>query len=196
MTRAKKIIPFFYGMAGAFSAALAFAEENEGHGGGEANTFLGDWLPRIINFAILAAVLIYFARKPIRDFFLSRTAAIAKSMEDSREARERALSALADMERKVKEIGAETTNLIDEARMRGEQDKQGILEEGRKVAQDIQAQVKSTIDIEVQKAKDSLAVEAALLSLDLAEGRIKERMNDEDRERILKEYINKVGGKR
>ncbi len=195
MTRAKKIIPFFYGLAGFFTAALAFAE-NEGHGGGEENTFLGDWLPRIINFAILAAVLVYFARKPIRDFFASRTAAIAKSMEDSREARERALSALADMERKVKEIGAETDRLIDEARTRGEQDKQTLREEGRKVAQDIQAQVKSTIDIEVQKARDSLAVEAALLSIDLAEGKIKERMNNEDHERILKEYINKVGGKR
>jgi F0F1-type ATP synthase membrane subunit b/b' len=49
--------------------------------------------------------------------------------------------------------------------------------------------------MEVQKAKDSLAVEASLLSIDLAEGRIKERMNNEDRERILKEYIVRVGGK-
>jgi F-type H+-transporting ATPase subunit b len=195
MTRAKKIIPFFYGLAGTLTAALAFAE-TEGHGGEEANTFLGDWLPRIINFAVLAAVLVYFARKPIRDFFTSRTAAIAKSMEDSREARELALNALADMERKVKEIGAETDRMIEDARMRGEHDKQVIMEESRKIVQDIQAQVKSTIDIEVQKAKDSLAVEAALLSIDLAEGRIKDRMSDEDRERILKDYINKVGGKR
>ncbi len=196
MTRVKKIIPIFYGLAGILSAALAFAE-SEGHGGGEeAMTFLGDWLPRIVNFAILAAVLVYFARKPIRDFFVSRTVAIARSMEDSREARERALSALADMERKVKDVSVETNKLIDEARMRGEQDKQGLVEESKKIAQDIQAQVKSTIDMEVQKAKDSLAVEAALLSIDLAEGRIKERMNNEDRERILKEYIAKVGGKR
>src|SRR3989337_1223893 len=195
MTRAKNIIPIFYGLAGILSAALAFAE-SEGHGGGEETmTFLGDWLPRIVNFAVLAAVLVYFARKPIRDFFVSRTAAIARSMEDSREARERALSALADMERKVKDVSAETNTLIDEARTRGEKDKQGLIEESKKIVQDIQAQVKSTIDLEVQKARDSLAVEAALLSIDLAEGRIKERMNNEDRERILKEYIARVGGK-
>jgi F-type H+-transporting ATPase subunit b len=99
------------------------------------------------------------------------------------------------MERKVRDVSAETNKLIDEARMRGEQDKQGLVEESKKIAQDIQAQVKSTIDMEVQKAKDSLAVEASLLSIDLAEGRIKERMNNEDRERILKEYIVRVGGK-
>ncbi len=195
MTRTKKIMPvaiYALLMVLAFAVGFASAEEAEA----EHWTFLGDWLPRIINFAILAAVLVYFARKPIRDFFVSRTAAIVRSMEDSREARERALSALADMERKVKEVSAETNKLIDEARMRGEQDKQGLVEESKKIVQDIQAQVKSTIDTEVQKAKDSLAVEAALLSIDLAEGRIKERMNNEDRERILKEYIARVGGKR
>ena len=195
MTKAIKIIPLFYGLSGILSAALAFAE-SEGHGGGEETmTFLGDWLPRIVNFAILAVGLVYVARKPIRDFFVSRTAAIARAMEDSREARERALSALADMERKVKDVSAETNTLIDEARTRGEKDKQGLIEESKKIVQDIQAQVKSTIDLEVQKARDSLAVEAALLSIDLAEGRIKERMNNEDRERILKEYIARVGGK-
>jgi len=192
MTRAKKIIPFFYGIAGAFVAALAFAE-NGGHE--EKNTFLGDWLPRIINFAILAAALVYFARKPIRDFFASRTAAIAKSMEESKEARERALTALADMERKVRDVGAETDRLIEETRARGERDKQSLVDEGKKVAQDIQAQVKQGVDIEVQKARTALAVEASLLSLELAEGRVKKTISDQDHERIVKEYIAKVGGK-
>lgn len=194
MIRVKKITPFFYGIAGAFVAALAFAE-NEGHGGGEANTFLGDWLPRIINFAILAAALVYFARKPVRDFFASRTAAIAKSMEESKEARDRALGALADMERKVRDVGAETDRLIEETRTRGERDRQSLVDEGKKVVQDIQAQVKQGIDIEVQKARTALAVEASLLSLELAEGRVKKTINDQDHERIVKEYIAKVGGK-
>ena len=51
-----------------------------------------------------------------------------------------------------------------------EKDKQALIEEGRKVAQDVQAQVKQGIDIELQKAKTTLAAEASLLSLDLAEG--------------------------
>jgi F0F1-type ATP synthase membrane subunit b/b' len=47
----------------------------------------------------------------------------------------------------------------------------------------------------VQKAKTALAVEAALLSIDLAEGRIKEKISGQDHDRIVKEYISKVGGK-
>jgi F-type H+-transporting ATPase subunit b len=178
-----------------FFAAIAIAEE-ETHGGHEeAMTFTGDWLPRLVNFAIIASVVVYFARKPIRDFFANRSAEIAKAMQDSREARERAVAALADLERKIKEMEAETVRMVADAQARGEKDKQALVEEGRKVAQDVQVQVKQGIDSELHKAKAALAAEAALLALDLAEGRIKQKITSQDHERIVKEYITKVGGR-
>ncbi len=190
----KKITFMFFGLAGILHAAWAIAEE-AGGGGEETMTFTGDWLPRLVNFAIIAAVVVYFMRKPVRDFFANRTAEIAKALQESKETRERAVAALADMERKIKDLEAETNRMITEAQARGEQDKQALIEEGKKVAQDVQSQVKLGVEIEVQKAKDALAVEAALLSLDLAESRIKEKISSQDHERIVKEYISKVGGK-
>ncbi len=190
----KKITLMFFGLVGILQTAWAIAEE-AGSGGEETTTFTGDWLPRLVNFAIIAAVVVYFMRKPVRDFFANRTAEIAKALEESKETRERAVAALADMERKVKDLETETNRMITEAQARGEQDKQALIEEGKKVAQDVQSQVKLGVEIEVQKAKDALAVEAALLSLDLAESRIKEKISSQDHERIVKEYISKVGGK-
>jgi F-type H+-transporting ATPase subunit b len=175
-------------------AVSAFAEE-AGHGGHEEITFMGDWLPRLVNFAIIAAVVVYFARKPVRDFFKNRSVEIEKAMQESKEARERAVAALIELERKIKDFEAETGRMVADAEARGEKDKQALIEEGKKVAADVQVQVKQGIDIEVQKAKTALAAEAALLSLDLAEGRIKEKINSQDHERIVKEYITKVGGK-
>lgn len=175
-------------------AAVTFAEE-AGHGGHEEITFLGDWLPRLVNFGIIAAVVVYFMRKPARDFFANRSAEIDKAMRESREARERAAAALAEMDRKVKDLEAETARMVFDARVRGEKDKQALVEEGRKTAADVQAQVKQGIDIEVQKARTALAVEASLLSLNLAEGGIKEKINAGDHERIVKDYIARVGGK-
>jgi F0F1-type ATP synthase membrane subunit b/b' len=99
------------------------------------------------------------------------------------------------MERKVKEFEAETARLVSDAQARGEKDKQSLIDEGKKIAQDVQSQVKQGIDIEVQKAKASLAVEASLLSIDLAEGRIKEKIGSQDHERIVKEYIARMGGR-
>ena len=190
----KKIMPLFSALSTMVFVSVALASEAE-EGAHEAITFMGDWLPRLVNFAIIATVVVYFMRKPVRDFFKNRTAEIAKSMQDSKETRERAVAALADMERKIKELEAETARLIAEAQDRGAKDKQALIEEGKKAAQDIQAQVKQGIEVEVQKAKTALAVEAAVLSLDLAEGAIKEKISKQDHERIVKEYISKVGGK-
>src|SRR5512135_361918 len=108
MNSIKKIVESVSCMAGQLMfAAIAFAEE-AGHEGHEEITFMGDWLPRLVNFAIIAAVVVYFMRKPVRDFFKNRSAEIAKAMRESQEARERAAAALADMERKLKELEAET----------------------------------------------------------------------------------------
>ncbi len=195
MKRLRKTIGAVLCLAGTcLLATSAFAEE-AAHEGNEAITFMGDWLPRLVNFAIIASVVVYFGRKPVRDFFANRSAEIAKSMQDSHEARERAVAALADMERKIREMEAETGRLVADAQSRGEKDRQALVEEGRKVAQDVQAQVKQGIDMELHKAKSALAAEASLLSLDLAEGRIKEKISGQDHERIVKEYIAKVGGR-
>jgi len=190
----KKVAPLLMGIIAVIKSGLAFAEE-AAHEGHEAFTFTGDWLPRLVNFAIIASVVVYFARKPIRDFFANRSAEIAKAMQESKETRERAVAALADMERKIKEMEAETGRMVADAQARGEKDRQALVEEGRKVAQDIEAQVKQGIDVELHKAKTALAAEASLLSLDLAEGRIKEKISGQDHERIVKEYISKVGGR-
>lgn len=176
--------------------APAFAAAEEGQGGhGDEISFAADWLPRLVNFAILAVFLVVVSRKPVRDFFNNRAAEIAKSLQDSRDARERAVAALAEMDRKVREIGAETNRLIDDARARGEQDRLQLLEEGRKVAADVQVQVKTAIDTELQKAKADLAVEASLLAVDLAESSVKDAIKKQDHDRILKEYIDAVGGR-
>jgi len=191
--KTKRIISFSAGLAVVLIAGLAFAEE-AAHGGHESITFMGDWLPRLVNFAIIASVVVYFTRKPIRDFFAGRSAEIEKAMQDSKETRERAVAALAEMERQVKDLDAEMGRLIADAQARGEKDKQALIAEGGKVAQDVQAQVKLGIEIELQKAKSALAVEASLLSLELAEGSIKSKISGQDHERIVKEYITKVGG--
>ncbi len=191
----KKILPGLAGLATMLIAVAAIASEAAEGGHEETMTFMGDWLPRLVNFGIIAFVVVYFMRKPVRDFFQNRSLEIGKAMQESKEARERAVAALAEMERKMRDLEAETDRLISDAKARGEKDKQALVEEGRKMVSDIQTQVKQGIDVEVQKAKTSLQTEAALLSVDLAEGSIKEKISGQDHERIVKEYIAKVGGK-
>jgi F-type H+-transporting ATPase subunit b len=189
----KKTLSIATSVLGIVIATAVIASEG-GHGA-EQYTFMGDWLPRLINFAIIVGALVFFLRKPMRDMFKNRTAEIAKAMEESKAARERALAALAEMERKAREMDAETRTMIADAQVRGEKDKQALIEEGRKIVLDIQAQVKLGVEIEVQKAKADLAIEASRLAVDLAEGKIKDKITSQDHERIVKDYISSVGGR-
>jgi len=193
MTKTKSTIAMLLGAAASMLAAAAFASSG---GGSSADiTFMGDWFPRLVNFAIISIVLVYFLRKPTRDFFKNRTAEIERSLRESQEARDKAVAALNDMERKIRELEAETKGLIAEAQARGEKDKQALFEEGKKAAKDVAEQVKVGIEIEVAKAKADLAVEASLLAVDLAEGKLKSSISKQDHERIVKEYIANVGGR-
>lgn len=193
MAGPNKIRIFSLVLTGLLYGSAALASNEGGHG--EEITFIGDWLPRLVNFAIIAGVLVYFMRKPAGDFFKSRSAEIARSMQESREAREKAQAALAEMERKMKELEAETGRMVTEATSRAEQDKQTLISEGKKVVEEINSQVKSNIEVELQKAKAALSIEAALLSIDLAENRIKDKIDKQDHDKIIKDYISRVGGR-
>jgi F-type H+-transporting ATPase subunit b len=190
----KKIAPVFAAFFCVLSALTALAAG--GQSVHEPTTFLGDWLPRLVNFAGLL-VIVYYLDKflGIREFFKNRAIEIAKAMQESHEARERAMIDLAEMERKIKDFDVEINKMIADAQARGEKDKNALQEEGKKMVQDIQNQVKQGIEMEVRKAKSALATEASLLSLNLAEDRIKKNISDKDRQRIIKEYISNVGGK-
>jgi F-type H+-transporting ATPase subunit b len=196
MKNLKRTLCAAYTLAGTFLlAAVAAAEEAAHEGGHEAITFMGDWLPRLVNFAIIAGVLVYFMRKPVRDLFKNRSLEIEKALRESQEARQQAVAALAEMERKVRELEAEGRAMVADAQARGEKDKAALIEEGKKASKEIQEQVKAGIEIEVQKAKADLAVEASLLAVDLAEGKIKSTIAKQDHERIVKDYISKMGGR-
>ena len=192
MTMKKNIVALLSSLAVIGACTAAFASSG-GHS--EEITFMGDWFPRLVNFAIISIVLVYFLRKPTRDFFKNRTLEIENSIKQSQDAREQAVKALADMERKIKEMETETRAMVADAQVRGEKDKQALIEEGKRLAKDIQEQVKTGIEIEVAKAKADLATEAAILSVELAEGTIKKTIAKQDHERIVKEYISKVGGR-
>jgi F-type H+-transporting ATPase subunit b len=190
----KKIVPFLAAFFCVMYALTAYAA-GAGSSAHEPTTFLGDWLPRLINFAVIAVAVYVLAKTPVRDFFKNRSAEIARAMQESKEARERAMADLAGMERKIKDFDVEINKMIADAQERGEKDKNALQEDGKKMVQDIQNQVKQGIEMEVRKAKSALAMEASLLSLNLAEDRIKKNISDKDRQRIIKEYISNVGGK-
>jgi len=174
----------------ALFAATAFAE---GTGAEDAAT-MKDWGWRILNFAVIVGVLVYFLAKPLRGFLKKRIEDIAASLTDAKRARDEALSRLAQVEARLKDKDAELQSLLNIAEDNGRKEREILKAESEKMVEDVLLSARENIDAELLKAKEALRREAALMAVELAERLVKENIKKEDQERIIKEYISKVGG--
>jgi len=169
--------------------SFAFAEEAAGEEGGG---FVKEWLWKIINFGILAGILVYFLKKPLRNYLKSRTEAIQKSLDDARQAREIAEKALKEVEERLRLKDKELEEIMAGARSSGEAEAQALVKEARKMSERILAQAKTNIDFELKKAKDAIKEEAVELAMGLAEQRLKEKLTPGEQKKLIDESITRL----
>lgn len=131
------------------------------------------WLSVLLNFVVIAAVIIWAARKYLPGMFSARTAAIQKAMQEAQKASEEARRRLAEIEARLMrldgEIGmmrnaAEKEAAAEEVRIRtaAEEDARKMLESAQ---QEIAASVKA--------ARRELMAYAGELAVGLAEKQIR-----------------------
>ena len=177
-------------------AAVAFANE----GGGEEAASLGDILKGyiwpVINFLILVGALIFMIKKmDLKGFFKNRTELIEQSIRESREAKELAQKALAEVEERLKLKDTEIANIIAGAKVSGENEKARLMEEGEKLKARILEQARTNIDYEVKRAKESIKQEAVEIAMELAEKKLKEKLSKDEQLKLLEESLAKIEGK-
>ena len=112
-------------------ATVLYAAGGGGHGeagGSLAPEKLWDLLWRVLNFAGLAAILVYFLRKPIANGLSARRQSIEEQFEDLDASKSEAETLYKEYESKLTRIDAEVTKIIDAAVAQGELEKQKIID--------------------------------------------------------------------
>ncbi len=167
-------------------------------GGGETGEHAftwKDWLWPVVNFAILVFILFYFGRKPIGEYFKKRTEVIEKSLKEAKEAKELAQKTLDEVRNRLKNTDMEIEHILEAAKKSGEKEKEAIIAEGVRLKEKILEQAKANIDFELQKAKQKIKSDAAIMALELAEKQIKEKLGQRDQEALIEDYIKRLEGK-
>jgi len=159
------------------------------HDGGDK---LMDLLARFINFAVLAGVMIFLLRKPIKNFFSGRSEQIRKDFEELDVRKIQAQEQLQQIRKKLDEIEQERDNIIAQFVKEGEAEKKKIIDNAKAVSERIEEQAQLTIQQEIQKAKDGLKEEISELATRMAEEIISKNIQPDDEDRLIKEYIQKV----
>ncbi len=179
------------GLAGAaiFLTAGALQAATEAHG--------KEGIPRSllfsgINFLILAGILVYFLRKPVRDFFASRATLIRTTMSQAQELKSNAARKYEEYEGRMKRIEQEMQALIEELKNDGELERRRLVESAKKQAAGLRETSQRVISQELRRAKEELKQEAIALAADLAEKLVRDNFSPQDQSRIIDQYLQRL----
>ena len=149
---------------------------------------------RVINTVALVGLLIYFARKPLANFFSERKAQISKDLEEAKEQREKAEALLTEYKQKLAGMEKELEKLRAELRKSADAESAKIMANAEKMSVSMVEAAKLAAEQEVRKARATLKNEAVAMAVQMAESLIREKINDADRKKIVEDYLVKVGG--
>ena len=172
-------------------ASLAHA--SGGEGGGIPKEKWMDLLWRTLNFAGLLTILILALKKPIANGLNSRRQAIAETFEDLDAQKAEAERIYKGYEDKLSKIDEEVESIISSAVKQGETEKERIIEEANRAAGDIQRQAEMAIQHEITEARLRLRSEIAEQAVEMAAELIKKNLKDSDQNKMVEDYLEKVG---
>ncbi|MGD1148761.1 MAG: hypothetical protein ABR961_12525 [Thermoanaerobaculaceae bacterium] len=176
-------------LAGLCVAIPAWAADE---GGG---AFLG--LPtlfwKLANFVVFFGLLFFLLARPLSKFFQSRSAQIAAQMQEAERQRDEAEHFRIEMEKRVAALAAEIAALQERLRGEGEREREALERQGENEAARLLAQIEQEAARRVQDARRQLASEAASVAADLAMELLRRELTAEDRERIFKTTLERLG---
>jgi F-type H+-transporting ATPase subunit b len=150
-----------------------------------------DWF-RVMNFVVLAGALVFVLRKPVSKALSSRIKDIKEQLESLEAQRAEAEKQLAQYNEKLSQIESEAAKIVDAYIKQGNEAKAKILKEAEQTAEKLRIQARRNIEHEFDKAKQKLQQEVVESSLQMAEESLKKEITNQDQDKLIDEYINKV----
>ncbi|NWG14301.1 MAG: ATP synthase F0 subunit B [Acidobacteria bacterium] len=172
-----------------FTSNPLLAAEGSESGWGGVWLFIG----RVANLAVVAILLVWVARKPLANFYASRTESIREQLAEAQRARADAEARLAAIESRMSRLDQE----LSEMKAASEQDARAeyarLTEAADEEARKVVARARHEIAGMTREAYLGLKAHAAALAVEVAEKRIREVMTDEDHNRLVSKFVSGLG---
>jgi F-type H+-transporting ATPase subunit b len=174
-------------------AALAYASGDAGNAEHAEHALnWKDFLFRVVNFLLVAGVIIKLAGKKITGFFRGRVTQIENQMTDLDTRKADAAKRLADIETSISNLAAEKAAIEQEYRRQGEALRDSIVAAAEVKAKQIREQAVSTATAEAKIAVEKIRAEMADAVVDAAKAMLEKKLSAKDQEKLVDEYLTKV----
>jgi len=143
-----------------------------------------------INFGILAVGLGYLLGKTLPPFFTSRTSDIQKDILDAQQTKREAEQRASAIEKRVSALGADIEAFRTQCHAEMEQEAGRIREETGRLVEKVGRQAGLEIETAGKAAQRELKAYAAKLSLELAEQRIRTRLDAATESGLVEDFVH------
>jgi F-type H+-transporting ATPase subunit b len=174
-----------------FNIGAAFAS-----GGGDGDAASKRWVAtdtyRVMNFGVLFIALFLLLRKPAANALNARITGIKEQLEELETKKAEAEKQLSEYNERLSLLDKEAEELIQGYIKQGEEAKVRIIETAESTAVKLEEQAKRHIEHEFERAKTELQEEIMQQALVKAAEIISTKINVEDQDRLVDEYLEKV----
>lgn len=149
------------------------------------------WLSVVLNFVVIAAVMIWAGRKYLPGMFRDRTAAIQKAMQEAQKASEEARRKLAEIESRLQKLDVEIGMMRDAAEKEGTAEEARIQAAAEEDARKIIVSAEQEIAAAAKAARRQLTAHAADLAVGLASKQI--RVDAATDQALVRDFAAQLG---
>lgn len=143
---------------------------------------------QLLNAILLAVLLTYVLYKPIKGFLDNRTNRIQSKIEKAEQAQADADELIAEYERKIKEINNERLEIMDEAQLKAEGDRQVLLNKAKEEADEVKRASLERISADRERFEKEMRVQAVDIAYLMAQKFISVNLDNESQE----DYFDKM----
>ncbi len=147
---------------------------------------------RVMNFSVLFIALFFLLKKPLSNALNARITGIREELAGLETKKAEAEKQLSEYNERLSRLDKEADELIQEYIKQGEEAKTRIIEVAESTAVKLEEQAKRHIEHEFQQAKTELQEEILQKALVKAQEIISTKINAEDQDRLVDEYLEKV----
>ncbi len=174
-------------VSGAATAALASSAGGEVH-----NAWIVEDTWKVLNFGALAVGVFFIAKKPVGQFFSTRTKSIEEELSALEQKKSAAENKLAEYVARFRNLQQESKEIVEDYIKQGEEAKKRIIAQAGAQADKLEDMAKRNIQQEFKSAKADLQQEIAERAMDRAEAVIKKSIKAKDQDRLVDQYLKKV----
>jgi F-type H+-transporting ATPase subunit b len=143
----------------------------------------------LLNTALLAYVVIRFARRPLTDALKKRKANIMTGMEEAGKMKDDAASRLQGYEDRLDQIDEEIERVKREMREAGQVERTRILADAKEKRERLEREARHLIEQELKVAREELLRETVRSAVLSAEARLQKQLGPADQQRLADEYL-------